>query len=218
MRAVPRVHAVTDVAIAALPDVSALAASLAISGEVALHARAPGWDAKPLLELGRRLLGAAATHGSLVLVNDRVDVARILDTGGVHLPEQGLSIAEARGMLGSALLIGRSTHSAAAARQATDEGADYVFLGPIWETTSHPGRPALGLEAIASAQPARVIAIGGITPERAAQCCDAGAWGIAAVSGLWRAADPGSAVRAMLLSSIREPDSHHRERPATGTD
>jgi len=217
-RPVPHVHAVTDAAVAALPDLPAISASLAIAPQIALHARAPGWDARPLMELGRRLLDAAAAHGSPVLVNDRADIARILAAGGVHLPEAGLSIAAARDLLGRGVLIGRSTHSAAAARQAADEGADYVFLGPIWETASHPGRAPLGLQEIAAAHPARVIAIGGITPQRVARCREAGAWGIAAVSALWRAADPGSVVRAMLLSFTHERDSHHPQWPAEGAD
>ncbi len=84
-------------------------------------------------------------------------------------------------------------------------GADYVFLGPIWETSSHPGVPGLGLEAIAAARPARVIAIGGVTPARAAACLEAGAWGVAAISALWLADDPGAAAEAFLLSFPVEP-------------
>ncbi|HEX9581215.1 MAG TPA: thiamine phosphate synthase [Gemmatimonadales bacterium] len=210
---VPRVHAVTDASVAALPDLATRSAALAISRLVALHARAPGWDAKPLLALGRSLLDAAAAHGSPVLVNDRVDVARLIGASGVHLPEEGLPIPTVRALLGPGPLIGRSTHSAAAARTAAEEGADYVFLGPIWGTASHPGRAPLGPREIERAAGIRVIAIGGVTPERAARCRDAGAWGVAAVSALWWAHDPGSAVRAMLLPFGREPDPHYAERP-----
>ena len=213
---IPRVHAVTDAAVAALPNLATISASLAVSPEVALHARAPGWDARPLIALARVLLDAAAGRGSVVLVNDRVDVARVVGAGGVHLPEDGLPIEAVRAMVGPDLVIGRSTHSATAARAATDQGADYVFLGPIWQTASHPGVP-LGPGEIERAAGARVIAIGGITPERAAICRDAGAWGVAAISGLWRASDPGSAARAMLLSFPREPDPHHTQRPGSAT-
>jgi thiamine-phosphate pyrophosphorylase len=195
---VPRVHAVTDAAVAALPDLGRRAAALAVSREVAFHARAPGWDAGKLIALTRVLMSVA--RESAVLVNDRVDVARLCRAAGVQLPEQGIPLAAARRLLGPAPLIGVSVHTALAARAAMDEGADYAVLGPIFETASHPGRAPLGVGAIEQALPARVIAIGGITPERARQCRAAGAWGVAAVSALWHAADPGSAVRAMLLS------------------
>ncbi len=74
-----------------------------------------------------------------------------------------------------------------------------MFLGPIWETASHPGRPPLGPDSIAAAQPATVMAIGGVTPRRAAVCRDAGAYGVAAIAALWLADDPGSAASEMLL-------------------
>jgi thiamine-phosphate pyrophosphorylase len=97
-------------------------------------------------------------------------------------------------------LVGRSTHSADEARRALDEGADYVFIGPIWSTPSHPGGPALGPGALRELHSLPVIAIGGVTPERARECRDAGAWGVAAISALWRATDPAAVARAMLLS------------------
>lgn len=197
-KTVPRVHAVTDAAVAALPQLGRTAAALAVSRDVAFHARAPGWDARKLIALTRALMSAAGE--SAVLVNDRVDVARLCRATGVHLPEEGMSISAARELLEPTALIGRSVHTSAAARAAMDEGADYVMLGPIFETESHPGRAPLGIRAIERSLPARVIAIGGITPERARLCRAAGAWGVAAVSALWRAADPSSAVRAMLLS------------------
>jgi thiamine-phosphate pyrophosphorylase len=135
-----------------------------------------------------------------VLVNDRVDVARIADTRGVHLPSDGLPTRDAKALLEPHHLLGRSTHTPDEARRATDEGADYVFLGPVWETPSHPGRAGLGPGVFHALRSLRVIAIGGVTPARAAQCRDAGAWGVAAISSLWNSPDPAAAVRAMLLS------------------
>src|SRR5205814_1951713 len=135
-----------------------------------------------------------------VIVNDRVDIARIAGCAGAHLPSSGIPISAARGVLAADQLVGRSTHSADEARRALDEGADYVFIGPIWSTPSHPGAPALGPGALRELHSLPVIAIGGVTPERARECRDAGAWGVAAISALWRAADPAAVARAMLLS------------------
>jgi thiamine-phosphate pyrophosphorylase len=199
-------HVVTNDAIAQLPDLAARARAVAQAGAVALHARAPGFDGRVLLELARTLETAVAGTDSLLLVNDRVDVARVLGARGVHLPASGLPVAEARRLLGPGALIGRSTHSPEEARQAHADGADYVFLGPIWETASHPGRMSLGPEAIGQCGPARVIAIGGVTPERAPLCRAAGAFGVAAISAVWNAADPGGAAREMLLSFERNTD------------
>ncbi len=198
-RAVPRLHAVTDEQVLSLPDFATRARAIAAAGDVALHARAGPVDARQLIALANLLLET----GALVLINDRADVVPHVAAGGVHLPAAGLLIAPVRQMLGPDVLIGRSTHSATEAREAHEAGADYVFLGPIWPTASHPERAPLGVEAIAAAAPARVIAIGGVTPARAVECREAGAWGVAAVSGLWNADDPGSAAAQFLVSLQR---------------
>jgi thiamine-phosphate pyrophosphorylase len=106
-------------------------------------------------------------------------------------------------MLGPDVLIGRSTHSASEAREAHAAGADYVFLGPIWPTASHPDRAPLGVDVIAAAVPARIVAIGGVTPARTAQCREAGAWGVAAISALWGVEDSGAAAARFLVSLER---------------
>jgi thiamine-phosphate diphosphorylase len=191
---------VTNDEIARRPNLASRAREVAQAGAVALHARAPGLDGRELLELARVLETAVMRTDSLLLVNDRVDVARVVRSRGVHLPAGGLPLAFARRILGPDALIGRSAHSAEEARRARAEGADYVFLGPIWETASHPGRKPLGPEAIAQCAPARVIAIGGITAKRAPVCRDAGASGVAVISAVWDAPDPGRVVEEILLS------------------
>ncbi|HLB37274.1 MAG TPA: thiamine phosphate synthase [Gemmatimonadales bacterium] len=199
-REVPRLHVVTDAAIARLPDLADRGRAVAAAGTVALHARGPELGGRALLDLARTL-GAAAEHTtSRLFVNDRLDVARMVDAFGVHLPGAGFPIQDARRLLGPDVVIGRSVHSAEAARRAHVEGADYVFLGPIWETRSHSGTAPLGPGVISAAAPARVIAIGGITLARVPGCRAAGAFGVAVISAVWRASDPGGVVRAMLLS------------------
>jgi thiamine-phosphate pyrophosphorylase len=157
----------------------------------------PHADAARIIDLAEKFKRAGK---STVFVNDRVDIARIVNAAGVHLPAGGLATAAARKLLQPNQLIGRSTHSADQALRAFDDGADYVFLGPVWETSSHPGQKPLGLSALEKLGARTVIAIGGITGERVAQCRDAGAWGVAAISTLWKAADPAAVARAMLLS------------------
>jgi thiamine-phosphate pyrophosphorylase len=193
----PRLHAVTDPEVAALADLPERARALALPG-VALHARSRHLAGRSLYEL-TELLKSAASERASVFVNDRVDVGLSSVVDGVHLPADGLSIPLVRRLVGERMWIGRSVHSPQEARRAADDGADYVFLGPIWPTASHTDRPALGPAAITQAEPARVIAIGGITQDRVTTCLDAGAWGVAAISALWGSNDPGTAAQRILL-------------------
>ncbi len=209
----PRLHAITNSDILALSDLTERATVIGRSPDVALHARAPGVPGRMLVEFAEVLLRATSVGGARLFVNDRVDVALLAGAEGVHLPAGGLPISRVRALVGPDRWIGRSTHSPAEAQRAADEGADYVFLGPIWETPSHPGqgqgqgqgrerargRPGIGVTAIEQVRAVRIIAIGGITPDRVAHCLDAGAYGVAAITSLWRAPDPGSAAAEMLL-------------------
>lgn len=199
MSGVPRLHAVTDAGVLALSDLAERARTIARAG-VALHCRhAP--TARDAVQRVEAFLRAA--HGAaLVLVNDRADIARATGAHGVHLPADGLPVKAARRLVGAGALVGRSAHTPDDVRRAADDGADYVFLGPIWRTRSHPDRPAVGLEALRAARHVTipVIAIGGVTPERAVACVEAGAFGAAAISALWYAPEPGSVVERFLLS------------------
>lgn len=192
--ALPRLHVVTADHVVRLSDLAARARAIARAGRPALHARAR-LDGKRLVAFAEALALARAP----LFVNDRADVARALDAQGLHLPAGGLPIAAARRLVGDRW-VGRSAHSPDEAKGAMEDGADYVFLGPIWQTTSHPDRAPLGLHAIGAAAPARVVAIGGITPERVRECMDAGAYGVAVLSAVWNAEDPGSVVARMMVS------------------
>lgn len=184
-----------------LPDLDERARALGRSTAVALHVRSATLPAAARLDLATRFRLLA----HCVLINDRADLVAPASADGVHLPGNGIPVPVARDLLGPAALVGRSVHHPHEARAQAALGADYVFLGPIWKTPSHPGVPGLGLEAVAEAKPARVIAIGGITPERAAACLEAGAWGVAAISALWLCDDPAAAVEAFLLSLSVQP-------------
>ncbi len=195
----PKLHVVTDNKMMHLPDLDTRAAAMAQSRNVALHARAPGQPGRILTDLAERLRRTTESAGAPLFVNDRADVALLVEADGLHLPAAGLPIRAARALVGDAVWIGSSVHHHEEALRAADEGADYVFLGPIWETPSHPNQAALGAAAIERAQAARVIAIGGITTARVADCLSAGAYGVAAISALWKSQDPGSVAREMLL-------------------
>jgi thiamine-phosphate pyrophosphorylase len=154
-------------------------------------------DGRTLYELVRSIVAIVRPRGGRVLVNDRVDVALAAGADGVHLPETGLPIADARA-LAPGLLIGASRHSVEGAVAAA--GADLVMLGPIWDT---PGKgPALGVAALTAARAAlpastALIAVGGIdSAARADAARAAGADHVAAIRAHWSASDPAAAARA----------------------
>ena len=118
-----------------------------------------------------------------VLISSRCDVAVATGAAGVNLPERDIPTEFARGLIRHGLL-GRSVHSLEAAVRAQHEGVDFVIFGPVWPSTSHPGVEPVGLEALSrvcSAVRIPVIAIGGVTEPRIAECHAAGAAGYAAI-------------------------------------
>lgn len=152
---------------------------------------------RDLCEAARALREVARANGARLLVNDRVDVALAVFADGVHLPEDGLPVAEARALLSPSRLVGASTHGVREALEKARAGADLIVVGPIWETPSKVAYgPPLGLEALAQAVRAvraeaprtAVFAIGGIdSPARAREAVEAGADGVAVVRAMMSA-------------------------------
>lgn len=204
MRPLPRLHAITDARILSRADLADRAARMADSAgpALAIHVRGRELSGRELLARAETLAVIAAAAGCALFVNSRVDVAALVGAHGVQLSQGELAPSEARLVLGADWhgWIGVSVHSAEAAHAATAAGADCLMLGNIFETPSHPGRPGIG-EAVlraAAAGGSPVIAIGGVTAGRAAALRAAGAWGVASISGLWDAEDPGAATLLLL--------------------
>jgi thiamine-phosphate pyrophosphorylase len=144
-------------------------------------------ETRPLLELVRSALAIARASAARVIVNDRLDVALAASAQGVHLGGGSVPAEKVRGAVPVGFLIGVSCHSAGDVRAAEEAGADYALLGPIFETPSKLRYgPPLGLDVLrrAAGEVRRmpVLALGGITVERAADCLAAGAAGIAGIS------------------------------------
>ena len=118
-----------------------------------------------------------------VLVSSRCDIALATGAAGVNLPERDIATEFARGLVRRAL-IGRSVHALGAAVRAQIEGADFVIFGPVWESTTHLDVAPAGLDAlhaVAGSLRIPVLAIGGVTEARIAECLAAGAAGYAAI-------------------------------------
>jgi thiamine-phosphate diphosphorylase len=118
-----------------------------------------------------------------VLISSRCDIALASGAAGVNLPEHDISVQDARRLLGQRL-VGRSVHSVQGAVDAEREGADFVIFGPVWSSESHAGAEPRGLgdlAAVTHAVQIPVLAIGGVTDDRIAECEAAGAAGYAAI-------------------------------------
>ena len=200
MRPLPRLHAVTDAAVLAAGDFGVRAAAIAAAGPaVALHARDRSAGGAELTRAVERLLALARPPEAAVFVNGRPDIAAAVQAHGVQLGSDDLSPGDARRVFRSGW-IGRSVHQVEEATRAVADGADFLLVGNIYETASHRDRPPAGVALVraAAALGRPVIAIGGIDAARAREVRDAGAYGIAAISALWRAADPAAAALALL--------------------
>jgi len=200
MRPLPRLHAVTDAAVLAADDFGVRAAAIAAAGPaVALHARDRSAGGGALARAAERLVALARPPEAAVFVNGRPDLAAAVHAHGVQLAMGDLAPGDARRVFPGGW-IGRSVHAPDEAARAVDEGADFLLVGSIYQTASHPGRPAAGLALVcaAAALGRPVIAIGGIDAGRAREVRAAGAYGVAAISALWRAPDPAAAALALL--------------------
>lgn len=201
-REIPRLHLVTNDEVVNRSDfLDRAGAAMAGGGHrCALQLRAHGRKGAEYWNLACLLKAAALETGASLWINDRLDVALAVKSDGVQLGSRSLATAEARAALGRSCLIGRSVHSPSETAGAFEAGADMALLGNIYSTTSHPERAPLGCEAIReSAVVSRpIVVIGGITPESVAEVVEAGAWGIAVLSGVWRSANPGAEVSCYL--------------------
>lgn len=160
-------------------------------------------------------LRAVTRRRSLLLVNERVDVAVASDADGVQLGETAMATELVRPVVGDAALIGRSVHSVETARSAARSGADFLLVGTMFATRSHPGEEPSGpglLERIrAAGVNAPLVAIGGITADNVAQVMAAGAGGAAVITSVLASPDPESAARR-LKSAMMDALSEHPDR------
>lgn len=158
------------------------------------------------------VLGAEAvalTRGrARLIINDRADVAAVIGADGVHVGQDDLPPTAVRALLGRHALIGLSTHAVAQAETALSAPIDYLAIGPVFETGSKDtGYRPLGLEVVravcdlARARTVPVVAIGGITRERAAAVRDCGVSSVCAIGALLEDESPGTAATRFLEAS-----------------
>lgn len=201
-----RVYLCTD-ARAATGDLEAFLDVVLQAGVDIVQLRDKSLEACQELELLQIVRRVADRYGRLVGVNDRADVAHAARPDVLHLGQDDLPVASAREIVGTSMLVGRSTHSEAEVDGAvTDPSVDYFCVGPTWPTPTKPGRRAPGLpllrHAAASAGDRPWFAIGGIDLGTLDQVLDAGARRVVVVRVITEADDPG-AVTAELVRRVR---------------
>jgi thiamine-phosphate pyrophosphorylase len=163
-----------------------------------------------VLAVAARYKPACAAHGALFIVNDRPELAVSAGADGVHLGQDDMTVDAARQILGGERLIGLSTHSPAEVDAAAEAKVDYIGVGPVHETPTKPGRPAVGLALVEYAAAHAAVpffAIGGISSANVEEVVAAGATRTAVVRALTEAGDPeaaAGALRAALCGKAQE--------------
>lgn len=168
----------------------------------AIQLRERDLSARELVTLALEVQAVTASRRSQLLINDRIDVALALEGVGVHLRNNSLPVSVARQVLGTQRLLGISVHAVEEAVQVESQGADYIVLGPIYETPSKQMfGPPLGIHTLERAcrlVRLPIIGIGGVTAARAREMRRAGAFGVAVITAVFGAADVESATRELL--------------------
>lgn len=204
-----RLIVITDAELAAPRHVTEVVAAALRAGAPAMQLRDKVSPPRDLLPLARRLRADTHAAGALFFVNDRLDVALAAGADGVHLGPDDLPVAAARSIAPPGFVIGHSADDPDAARDAVAAGADYIGCGTVYPTrTKADVGAAIGLERLAEVVQAvdvPVVAIGGITVERAPDVFAAGAAGCAVVSAVMAVTDPARAVQGFLRSPELPP-------------
>ena len=182
-----------------------LASEFLAGGARLLQLRAKSASSAELFELAARARELAAADHAMLIVNDRPDIARLAGAAGVHVGQDDLAPAAARAIVGLEAIVGLSTHTPEQIDRAVLAPVSYIAIGPVFGTsTKETGYAPVGLERVryaadrAAAHGLDVVAIGGITIERAVDVIRTGAAVVAVIRDLLEGADPAARVRAYL--------------------
>jgi thiamine-phosphate pyrophosphorylase len=199
---IPRLYAIVDPAQVGSRTLAEVCDGLLLAGVKLIQYRNKKATARELFEDCVRLLGRARRAGATFVVNDRADVAAAAGADGVHVGQDDLPVEMARDVVGAGRIVGFSTHNLDQVALADQTTADYIAFGPVFATQSKDQPdPVVGLEGLRRARQATrkpLVAIGGITLERAREVIDAGADSIAVIADLLRAPDIEARARAFL--------------------
>lgn len=200
---VPRLHVLVPDAAAGRPDIGELAAGMLRggAGDVAIHLRLRTTPGRAQHGLAEELSAAARKHGGWCVVNERVDVALTAGAQAVQLGASAMPLPVVREITGRGAALGASVHGVDEGIRAARRGANFLVLGTIFDSPTHPGIEGAGLSRVRSCSvrvALPVVAIGGMTPSRVGEVRGAGARGVAVLSRVWDSPDPAAAVGEFL--------------------
>src|SRR5215472_210958 len=207
----PRLYVILDAGMLTEPA-GEIARKLLDAGVRLLQYRDKQASAGELLSSARTIAAAARAAKGALFVNDRPDVAYLAGADGVHVGQEDLSAEQAREVLGPDRWVGVSTHNLQQFQQAAASSADYIAVGPIFPTSSKANPdPVVGVDFVRRMRaltPKPIVAIGGISPDRAAELIEAGADSVAVISGILKAPDPAEQAREYLgrLQAVKSAD------------
>jgi thiamine-phosphate pyrophosphorylase len=173
------------------------------AGVNCLQLRCKGISDRRALHLAKKIVSICRAGGTLSIINDRIDIAVSSGADGVHLGQDDISVADARQLQMTPMIVGLSTHSIDQLKDAIGQQPDYVALGPVFATPTKPSAEPVGLEYVSKALAILTdsnighVAIGGITPGNIGQVLAAGARTIAVSSVVTEAKDPESICRQL---------------------
>ena len=205
-----RLTVITDEALARPRALSDVVREALAAGAPTIQLRLKGATARELLEAAHTLIPIVRSAGALFIVNDRLDVALAAGADGVHLGPDDPPVMDARavaadtlGVVAEAFVVGYSADTTDGATRAEAEGADYLGVGAVYATANKSDAGEVigleGLRRVVKAVSIPVVAIGGITPERAPAVAETGACGSAIIGAVMGSPEPAEAVRALLL-------------------
>jgi len=197
----PRLYVILDARLLTVPETEC-AGKLAEAGVRLLQYRNKEASARELLESSRRLSSLLSPRGVTLVVNDRADVASLAGASGVHVGQEDLGVEAARSVIGAGKLVGVSTHNLEQCQAAAATSADYIAVGPVFRTSTKANpEPVVGIELIRQVRSLTdkpIVAIGGVTLQRAAEVLQAGADCLAVISDILLAPDPGQRARQYI--------------------
>jgi thiamine-phosphate pyrophosphorylase len=180
---------------------------LADAGVALIQYRDKRVTSRELLRVAQSLNALARSRNFRLVVNDRVDIAVLAGAGGVHVGQEDLPVVAARQVCGPSCWVGVSTHNLEQFRAAAASSADYIAVGPVFSTGSKANPdPVVGVEFVRQARALTakpLVAIGGITAERAGEVYAAGADSVAVIGDLAQTIDLATRVRAYFRAAAR---------------
>ena len=202
-----RLYAITNRRLCAPRTLYDTIRSLLDVGVPAIQLREKDLSDAEYIKLAEPLCTLCHTYSAQLFINSRIEIAMNVGADGLHLPGDSASVEKVIEETNRRFIIGSSVHTLAEAKQRETEGADFITYSPIYPTLSKPDYgPVVGVEGLRSITEGiniPVFALGGITPERVSECLDAGAYGVAIMSGVMSPENGAQQAKAYLRHLVK---------------